>query len=273
MLNDSAMIAHRERPLRLLVLIPAHDEEANIVRLIRETKRNVQSLPADVKAEILVVDDCSGDRTAELASAEDVLTLRLSINLGYGGALRTGYTFAVRKGFDAVVQLDADGQHDPASIGALLEPIRQNEADVVLGSRWLSPRGYRMPLLRRAGQWFFRNAMRLLGGGKIGDATSGYQVLSSRVVGMFVSEEFPADYPDANVLLLLKLLGVRVVEKPAVFHERRDGRSMHSGLRQAVLYPLKMVFSMIAVALRVRFGLEKGFSQSPKQDNSRIGSC
>ncbi len=252
-------------PLRVLVVVPAHNEEKNIVPLIRELKRSLQALPAGVNSEILLVDDCSTDQTARLASAEGVLTLRLPINLGYGGALRAGYTFAIRKGFDAVVQLDADGQHDPASIGTLLDPIQQGMADIVVGSRWRSASEYRMPLTRRLGQRFFGSVMGLLGGSRVHDPTSGYQALSSRVIRLFASEEFPADYPDANVLLFLQLLGLRVVERPAVFRERRSGRSMHSGLLHPVLYSLKMAFSMIAVALRVRFGLERRFTQTAKQ--------
>lgn len=241
-----------ERPRRespgALILIPAFNESAVIGDLIRK----IREVGLPIEYEILVIDDGSSDGTADVARAAGARVVSLIRNLGYGYALKTGYLVALERGVDIVVQLDGDGQHAPESIPGLLGPIREGNADLVIGSRALSDVHYPMPLLRRLGQAFFRRVLRAMSGLTIGDPTSGFQAIGPRALRLFNRDDFPGDYPDTDVLLYLKLNGLRIMERAATFRINERGTSMHSGLLGNVYYAYKMLFSMWLVYLRHR---------------------
>ena len=223
-----------------LVIVPAFDEAPRIGRVldaIREAMRD---------AEILVVDDGSRDDTAACALRHGATLISHSVNLGYGAALQTGYKYAVRHGHGWVVQLDADGQHDPASAPQLLASVRERVADVAIGSRFIRPSVYRMGAVRTAGRIFFRNFLHACGGPWITDPTSGFVALSRRAVILCCSDAFPHDFPDVDVLLLLNRYGMRIVEVPVDMAPSPPGHvSMHAGLR-----PLYYVFKILLASFR-----------------------
>ncbi|HUT24931.1 MAG TPA: glycosyltransferase family 2 protein [Sumerlaeia bacterium] len=229
---------------RLLVLVPAFDEERNIGRVVRGIHENVGD-----KGDVLVVDDGSSDDTADEARAAGATVLSLPFNLGYGAALKAGYQYALRRDYDAVLQMDADGQHDPSSIPALLGPLFEGRAKVIIGSRYLGRATYDVPLARRAGQRLFAGILSFLTGERVTDPTSGFQALDRDVLRLYVSEEFPSDYPDADVLLLLHYRGIEFREAPAVFHGPSRAVSMHAGWRP-YYYVCKMLLSMFLIACR-----------------------
>ena len=229
--------------MRPLVVIPAFNEAGGIAKVIEGIRAADPGLP------VLVVDDGSADDTAGAAHRAGAEVVRLPINLGYGSALQTGYKYALRRGYDCVVQLDGDGQHEPADIPRLLAAIEHDGADLVVGSRFLENGDYRPGLARGAGMRLFRGLAFLATGVRFSDVTSGYQALNRDVLHFFDSERYPADYPDADVLVMLTRAGFRIAEVPVRMYPKRNGRSMHAGLRP-VYYTFKMLLSMLLMLLR-----------------------
>ena len=230
-----------DRPQRVLALIPAFREAETIGEVVSALKAQ--------GFDVLVVDDHSPDRTAKLAAAAGAKVVCLPARLGYGGALQTGYVYAVEHGYDAVVQLDADGQHDPACARDVAAPILAGEADVVMGSRFLGGHTYPMPFLRRLGQRFFGGIAGLITRKKVTDPTTGYQGLSGKVLEVYCTRLFPEDYPDADMLVILHRMGIRVVEVPVKMHPS-PGQSMHSGIIRPLYYIYKMTLAILMSLFR-----------------------
>jgi len=226
----------------IIIIIPAYNEESNISPLIKEIQNKVSG------ATILVIDDGSVDRTARVAEKAGALVIRLPFNMGYGAALQTGFKYALLKRY--VVQMDADGQHDPDSIKALLDEVEKEKADVVIGSRFLGGnREYRASGLRRVGMSLFRKITSVIIGQPVTDPTSGFQALNRDVIRFYASRYYPADYPDADVMIMLHRAGLRIKEIPVRMYPRKQGQSMHSGLKP-VYYIFKMFLSMFVTLLR-----------------------
>ncbi len=229
--------------VRQLVIMPAYNEAANIQGVLRQLRERFPEMPC------VVIDDGSVDDTAERARAAGAEVIRLPCNLGYGGAVQTGFRYAVRRGYDLAVLMDADGQHDPDSIPDLMAPLLAGEADVVVGSRFLGRHTYPVDLPRRLAMRFFSSVVHLLTGHRITDPTSGFQALSRDALRFFAYDNYPSDFPDADALLALLYAGFRVVEVPVTMHGRRSGDSMHSPLR-GVYYMLRMSLSLFILLLR-----------------------
>jgi glycosyltransferase involved in cell wall biosynthesis len=229
--------------VKTLVLVPAYNEAARIGRVLAAIRA------AAPDADVLVVDDGSADATSAVAREAGARVARLPINLGYGVAVQTGYKLAVREGYACVVQLDADGQHEPADIPTLRAVIERGEADIAIGSRFLGAVTYRPGAFRRAGMGLFRLLARALTGVRFSDVTSGFCALGSDVVRFVATEWYPTDYPDADVLITLHRAGFRVREIPVRMYPRAAGRSMHAGLKP-VYYVFKMLLSVALVPVR-----------------------
>jgi glycosyltransferase involved in cell wall biosynthesis len=226
-----------------LVLVPAFNEAMRIGGVLAGIRAAVPD------ATVLVVDDGSSDATATVARAAGARVVRLPFNLGAGVAAQTGYKLAVRERYDCVVQLDADGQHEPADIPTLLALIARSEADVVIGSRFLGRADYRPGVLRRVGMGLFGWLAWLLTGVTFSDVTSGFRAFSGDVVRFVATEWYPTDYADADVLITLRRAGFRLCEVPVRMYPRAGGRSMHAGLRP-VYYVFKMLLSVALAPLR-----------------------
>jgi glycosyltransferase involved in cell wall biosynthesis len=228
-------------PTRLLVVIPAFNEALRI-------RGVVTAVRGQVAAEVLVVDDGSIDDTEAEARAGGAIVAAHPVNLGYGSALQTGYRYALRHGHDAVLQLDADGQHDPASIPALLEALASH--DVVVGSRFLHPGSYRPPRFRRLGMTLFGAIASHLAGQRLTDPTSGFQAISRRALEFYAHDRWPHDYPDADVLAMAARSGLRLVEVPVRMLDSPGGKSMHGGLLKPLYYIFRMTLALALVPLR-----------------------
>jgi glycosyltransferase involved in cell wall biosynthesis len=226
---------------RLLVVMPAFNEAKRIRGVIERVREQVAG-------DVLVVDDGSHDDTGPEARRGGARVAVHPVNLGYGAALQTGYLYALRNGYDAVLQLDADGQHDPASIPRLLEALR--EADVVVGSRFLDGRSYRPPLSRRVGMWLFGKVASALSGRLITDPTSGFQAISRDALRFYSHERYPVDYPDADVLAMVSRAGLRLAEVPVRMLASPDGKSMHAGILKPLYYVFRMSLALFLVPLR-----------------------
>jgi hypothetical protein len=238
------MTAHHPQSIRkTLIIIPAFNEENNIARVIQEIR---STLP---DSEIVVVNDGSSDGTVRCAEQSGSVTLSHCFNLGYGATLQTGYKYALYKGYDVLVQIDADGQHDPSYIPDLLKPIHENRSDVAIGSRFLGESNYEMPFARRCGSIIFSRITTLLTGQKITDPTSGFRAIDRNALAFCARDIYPSDFPDADVIIMLKKAGYRVLEVPVKMRPSPNKKTMHSGL-SAVYYVFKMFLSIFVTVFR-----------------------
>lgn len=239
----------------ILVIIPTFNEAKNIVQVIR----SIQSHAPGV--DILVVNDGSRDATAFLAASAGAHVVSHPFNMGYGAACQTGFKYAYRRGYDYVVQMDGDGQHEPACITDLLTAVQSPDVDIVLGSRWLGLAEYKGPLLRKFGKFFFAFLASIITKHKVTDPTTGYQALNRRVIQFYCSEVYPVDYPDADMIIMLDRSGFRVKEVPVIMYLNDTGQSMHGGLIRPIYYGMKMMMSITMTLLRDDRKLAKCYPQ------------
>lgn len=228
---------------KTLIVLPARNEEAHIGKVLSQL---VEMYP---DATVLVINDESSDRTSEIVRQfSSVMLIELPFWMGYGGALQTGYKYALANGYEKVVQMDADGQHDPSEVCKLLQG--SVEADIVIGSRFKdSATKYRMPFIRKLGCRTLSFIGWLLTGLKITDPTSGFQMLNHRALQIACEDHYPLDYPDLDVLILMQRRDLRVVEVPVVMYVSDEKDGMHAGI-QVWYYAVKMLLSMFVMMLR-----------------------
>ena len=236
----------------VLIIIPAYNEEKTITVLLEQLEKPEISEIADV----LVMNDASSDSTNWITKKRNHAVVTHVFNLGYGSGLQLGYKYAIRKKYQYVIQMDADGQHDVCNIPVIYKELKTpdengNFPDIVLGSRFMegSTEFPVSPVKKFAFGWF-RFLLRIGTGRKFTDPTTGLQGLSWKTF-LFYSKynNFDDQYPDANMLMQMSLLGFRIREIPAVMHLRVNGISMHSGLKPFV-YMFRMTFSLMAVWIR-----------------------
>jgi glycosyltransferase involved in cell wall biosynthesis len=237
-------------PEKTIVIIPAHNEGAHIAGIVHQIKVIYPSI------DMVVIDDGSSDDTKAKAMLAGASVISNPFSLGYGGALQTGYKFAVKNGYHILVQLDGDGQHDPACIDDLIEPVRSGIADITIGSRFLASQtkgidqpAYHAPVARMIGMKIFGTIATFLIKQKVTDPTSGYQAMNSRVFNILSGDTFPIDYPDADVIIMLHRAGFRIREVPVRMFPSPDDKSMHSGLKP-LYYIFKMFLSILVTLLR-----------------------
>lgn len=238
----------------LLIIIPAYNEEKNIPAVLEQLE---QPEIAEI-ADILVMDDASRDNTRQIVQDRGHTVVTHIYNLGYGSGLQLGYKYAVKKGYQYVIQMDADGQHDVCNVVKLYEKLRTPDSegrypDIVLGSRFLEGSApFPVGAVKKFAVRLFRTLIRIGTHRRIMDPTTGLQGLSRRAFQYYATySRFDDRYPDANMILQMLLLGFRVEEIPAVMHSRKEGVSMHSGLKP-MFYMFRMMFSMAAVWVRIR---------------------
>jgi glycosyltransferase involved in cell wall biosynthesis len=228
---------------RVLVVVPARDEEASLPATLAELRRVAP------ECRVVVVDDGSTDGTGRVARAAGADVLRHVVNLGVGAALQTGFRFAIAHGHAVAVQFDADGQHPAESLAAVAGPVLAGEADVCIGSRYVAKTGYHAPFLRRLGMRLFAGVVRLAAGRRIADTTSGFRAYS-RAVMERCQHDFPADFPDAPLLIALARQGFRLHEVPVTMRARTAGRSFYT-LGKQLYYPYKnLLASLMALVQR-----------------------
>jgi glycosyltransferase involved in cell wall biosynthesis len=226
-----------------LVIIPAFNEEEHIGGVLDEV---IKMLPG---MDVLVVNDGSADNTSTIAKDKGVVVLDLPFNIGYGGAVQTGFRFAVENAYDFVIIMDGDGQHDPRYAKNLIDTIDSEKADVVIGSRFLEGT-YKMGPARRAGAWLFSRIASVYTGTKFTDPTSGFQILNRNVFSYLAgNNNYPLDYPDVNIIMALHKMKFKVVEAPVKMRQKEGGSSMHSGLKP-ILYVIRMFLAVIMVLMR-----------------------
>lgn len=220
--------------MKLLIIVPAYNESENIVRVIEELQETVPGY------DYVVVNDGSVDTTAQLCREHGYPLIDLRVNLGLTGALQTGMRYAWEEGYDAAIQIDADGQHDPKYIPEMAEKMEKNRDDIVIGSRFLE--GKRQLTPRTAGNALLDWAIRLTTGKKVTDSTSGMRMYGKsllRVMGFNINSS-----PEPDTLAYLLRCGARVEESPVVMRERTAGESYLNPWR-SVRYMAHMLSSIL----------------------------
>ncbi|AJI23010.1 glycosyltransferase family 2 protein [Priestia megaterium] len=216
---------------RALIIIPAYNEEDNI----KDTVSNVKYMN---NFDYIVVNDGSKDKTQEILDSNNFNHLDLPINLGIGGAMQTGYKYALKNDYDYAIQLDADGQHNPKDLAKLIDEIDINHFDMVIGSRFIEKTDYRGSLTRRVGIYYFYKLIHILTGKKVTDPTSGYRVVNKKIIKEF-SNYYPQDYPEVEVVVDLAKKGYNIHETRVDMNSRQGGTSS--------ITPLKSIYYMIKV--------------------------
>src|SRR5439155_7567663 len=204
--------------LRRLAIVPAFNEEASVGRVIDEIRA------FDPGFEVVVVDDGSTDRTAGVADDRGAHVIRLPFNLGIGGAMQTGYRYAFEQGYDLAVQVDGDGQHDPAQLPLILKPVLDGNADLVVGSRFAGPGAYRSTMARRIGIRIFAGVVSAVVRQRVTDTTSGFRAVNRKGIALFASD-YPHDYPEVEATVMCVKHKLRLTEVAVEMRERSGGRS------------------------------------------------
>jgi len=208
--------------------IPAFNEERNLGHVLEEILSVIKPLKKRYRVKIVVVDDASTDRTAMIAKSYGAIVLSHPKNMGYGASIRTFLNYAIRSGADAVILMDADGQHPPEELPRVLAPVLHDEADVVIGSRFLKGSPDWIPIIKKAGMRFYSLLVSFLTRRRITDVTSGFRAMNRKAL-LVVTPIYPNDYPAVKVTAYLGLRGLRMVEVPVNMRPRRSGRSYIRG--------------------------------------------
>lgn len=231
------------RSERLLVLIPAYNEQAAIGQVVRSAR---DVMP---RADVLVVDDGSIDNTAQEAETAGAFVIRHPINLGIGGSVQTGLKFAQQENYDLVFRMDGDGQHNPCDIPSLYAILQAGDADVAIGSRFLdTSEPVAIPPLRRLGIRVFAMLVSVLTGCRATDTTSGFLGMNRRAIGALVTY-LPQDYPEVESRIVLHKAGLKMLELPAHMRTRLSGVSSIDSWR-SIYYALKVSVAVLIGAFK-----------------------
>ncbi|MDO5424134.1 MAG: glycosyltransferase family 2 protein [Eubacteriales bacterium] len=228
--------------MKKLIIIPAYNEAGSIQKTVEQIKKDAKGF------DFVVINDCSKDRTGEICEAEHIPVIHLPVNLGIGGAVQTGYQYALWHGYDVAVQVDGDGQHDPKYLEKMAEVLEAEGADLVIGSRFLEKEGYLSSGVRRVGIRFFSLLIRFLTGQEITDPTSGMRMVGREVLESF-AKEYPTDYPEPETVVKILKSGKKVVEVPVRMRERNAGVSSIS-LSRSIYYMIKVSLAMVIASFQ-----------------------
>lgn len=225
----------------MLVIVPAFNEARNLPAVIASLRA------AAPECDVCVVDDGSLDDSAQVARQSGVTVLQLPLNLGIGGAVQTGYLWAQRHGYDVAIQIDGDGQHDPRFIADVLAPLASQQADVVIGSRFLSEGGFRSSAGRRAGIRYLAWVLLIRCGARVTDPTSGFRAAGRKALELF-ARFYPSDYPEPEAIALARRHSLVVRDVPVRMMERQHGKSSID-LWRSLYYFVKVSLSLLILPL------------------------
>jgi glycosyltransferase involved in cell wall biosynthesis len=228
--------------VKLLILIPAFNEEGAVGSVVEEVREVMPGVP------VLVVDDCSEDATCTVARQAGARVLPLPHHLGLGGCVQAGYRLAFELGYDYVIRVDGDGQHDPRDIPRILEALEREGCEMVIGSRFMNGNGGHSGFLRAMAIVFFRAVLRPILGRPVHDPTSGYVGVNRTALALF-SRSFPLEYPEIEALVVLQRKKFRFVEVPCHMRPRRAGRTSITALR-SLYYPVHVLLGVFVNVLK-----------------------
>lgn len=222
--------------IKSIVIIPAYNEEKSIVKTVQDICEHAPEF------DYVIINDCSTDQTLSVCRKHHLHVLNLPVNLGIGGAVQTGFLYAHKNGYDYAVQFDGDGQHDAQYLQKMRDYMIEQNADMLIGSRFLEKEGFQSTGMRRFGIRYFSALIKFLTGQKITDPTSGMRMINRDILAMY-SESYPKDYPEPESVVAIINSGKKVMEYPVIMRKRTEGTSSIS--------PLKSVYYMIKVSLAI----------------------
>jgi glycosyltransferase involved in cell wall biosynthesis len=236
--------------LRKLAIVPAYNEQGMVGRVVREIRRHAPDF------DVLVVDDGSTDDSAAEAEASGAIVLRHPFNTGIGGAMQSGFKYALRNDYDVAAQVDGDGQHKPAHLEDLLAKLHTSgdEADMVCGSRFRGDPGYKVPIGRRIGNLTFSVVLTVICRQRITDPTSGFRMANRRGIELF-ARDYPHDYPEVEAILMIHAHRLRFLEVPVQMSQRNTGQS---SLGHGVYYMIKVLLAVLVGLFRGRVAVDPG---------------
>lgn len=233
--------------MKTLIIVPAYNEEDNIDKVV-ESFQKIKD-----KADLLVINDCSQDLTEKKLQKLGVKYISFAINLGIGGAVQAGYCYAKKNGYDIAIQVDGDGQHDMSYIPEMIEILKKEEADIVIGSRFIEKEGYQSSATRRLGINFLSALIKLCTGKKIHDVTSGFRAVNKRFIEIY-ADYYPDDYPEPEAIVAAVMHRGNIQEIPVIMRERENGTSSIN-LRKSIYYMIKV--SLAILVCRISFGIRR----------------
>ena len=231
---------------RLLILVPAYNEEGAIAGVVQSIRRTVPSAP------VLVIDDCSADTTVDSARRAGAHVITLPHHLGLGGCVQTGYKLAFELGYEYVIRVDGDGQHDPRDIPRIFEALRTSGCEMVIGSRFVEENGQRTGFVRSLGIVLFRAVLRPILGKPVHDPTSGFVGVNHRALAVF-AKTFPLEYPEIEALVVLQRKAFQFLEVPCKMLPRTTGRSSITALK-SVYYIVHVLLGVFVNVLKYEGG-------------------
>ncbi len=237
------------KPLKVMVIVPALNEEGAIADVVRSVKTVMPDTP------VLVVDDHSSDSTALMAKAAGAEVVTSTVHLGVGGCVRVAYAMALEQGYDYVIRVDGDGQHDAGNIPEILATLVSTGDDAVIGSRFINSGVWKSSVVRLIGITFFRALLRPVLGRTIQDPTSGFIGINRRALELF-ARSLPAAYPEIGALILLRRNGLRFREISCDMHPRRTGRSSFTVFR-SLHYTWSVLRGVLAHTIRSELPVER----------------
>lgn len=230
--------------MKKIVIIPAYNEISNIRTTVQDILDHAPGF------DYVIINDCSQDGTMRFCTEQGMNIINLPVNLGIGGAVQTGYLYAWRNGYDVAVQFDGDGQHDASYLGEMADFLQEQQADMVIGSRYIRREGFQSSGIRQFGIRYFSALIKLLTGKRVTDPTSGMRMVNRDVMKIY-SEDYPVDYPEPESVVAILRMGKKVSEIPVIMRERQGGVSSISP-RKAVYYMIKVTLAILMECLRKR---------------------
>lgn len=232
---------------KVLLIIPAYNEEKNIEKVVDNI---IQNYP---QYDYIVINDGSRDSTRDVCKARGYQYLNLSINLGIGGAVQTGYKYAKDKGYEIAVQIDGDGQHDIAYLEKMLPLLESGEADVVIGSRFIDKEGFQSSFARRMGIKLLSWLIFICTGKMIKDVTSGFRAVNKRFINIY-AQYYPMDYPEPEAIVSAVMHRGKIMECPVIMREREEGQSSINFIK-SIYYMIKV--SLAIIICRISYGVRR----------------
>lgn len=228
--------------MKCLIIVPAYNEEKNIYNVVTSIKNN------NIFSDVIVINDGSEDNTYFEAKRAGAEVINLRENLGIGGAVQTGYIYALNKGYDVAVQIDGDGQHDPRDLDKLIEQMKENNFDMIIGSRFIEKTNYIPSIFRAIGIRYFSKLVSILCKSNYYDTTSGYRLINKKGIRLF-AEYYPKDYPEVETIVYACKNGLMVKEIGVNMRQRHEGKSSITPIK-SIYYMIKVTLSTLIIAQR-----------------------
>lgn len=231
--------------MKVLIIIPAYNEAGNIANFINVLEKDYPQY------DYIIVNDGSEDATAKICAEHHFKVVNLPLNLGIGGAVQTGYKYALRHDYDMAVQMDGDGQHDPQFLEGMIELMEREDADLVVGSRFINKEGFQSSATRRTGINILSAMAWIFTGVRVKDITSGYRLVNKNLIKLYAND-YPFDFPEPEAMVMATVHQCRIKEYPVVMRERMSGKSSIN-VKKSVYYMVKVSLAMFIRRLSLGF--------------------